>query len=278
MSEPPEPGREIEAWLLTLHLPHYTSCFLDGGYRALEDCKDVTEERLLELRVFPTGHRRRILRSLEALGVKRQSGGEEDDKAGVENGRPCRRPVPRPRHIFLDKKRVASCQNRPPRDWSDVEGSHTLPAGVGVGLLAKAHPEGTYVRPPQPTPRDSRNFQTSVSEHSSVPPAASSCSSSSGGSSSESLSIPEMPSDWEISSEDPLMLSAEFLPWPPEVPGSGLADDSGGFCGEMVENSIYDVQPGFKLPLGARPTRSYRLRHRPVPDIPSQTLPPLQDR
>uniref|UniRef100_A0A671W8K5 ArfGAP with RhoGAP domain, ankyrin repeat and PH domain 2 n=1 Tax=Sparus aurata TaxID=8175 RepID=A0A671W8K5_SPAAU len=211
MSEPPDPSQEITEWLSSLRLSQYTSCFQQGGYEALEHCKDLTDERLLLLRVFPTGHRRRILRSLEALGVKQQSDEEQDEEGGVEN-------------------------------------------------------RSGYLRPPQPAPRNPRNIQTSIPQHNFIPPSMTSSSSSS----SESLSISEMPSDWEISSEDPSLSSTDSIPCP-------ATDDNGGFSGEMVENSIYEAQPRFKVPGVPRLTRSYRLRHRPVPEIPTQTILPLQD-
>lgn len=280
MLEPPEPRQEIVEWLSTLRLSQYTSCFQQGGYQALEDCQDLTDERLLELNVFPTGHRRRILRSLEALGVKQQSGGEEDDEeeGELENGRCQRQPVPHPRHIFLkDRKRGTSCQNRQPKERKDhdSEGSQTLPPGAGLGTEIEEIPERRRVRPPKPAPRNPQNIQTSMSEHTCIPASVSFSSSSS---SSESLSISEMPSDWEISSEDPSLSSTDSIPCPAEVFHSALAEDSGGFRGEMVENSIYEAQPSFKAPNGPRLTRSYRLRHRPVPEIPNQSILPLLDR
>lgn len=274
MLEPPETSQDIVEWLSTLRLSQYILCFQQGGYQALEDCEDLTDERLLELQVLPTGHRRRILRSLEALGVRQQSGGEEDgeEEGDVENGMRRRKPVPHPRRIFLkDKKRGTSCQHHQPKERreNDVEGSQTLPSGAGLGTIEDV-PETRYVRPPQPAPRNPQNIQTSMSEHPCIPASMSSCSSSS---SSESLSISEMPSDWEISSEE-----TDSIPCPAEGPHSTLADDHGGFRGEMVENSIYESQPSFKVPVGPRLTRSYRLRHRPVPEIPNQTPLPLQDR
>uniref|UniRef100_A0A671W2S8 ArfGAP with RhoGAP domain, ankyrin repeat and PH domain 2 n=1 Tax=Sparus aurata TaxID=8175 RepID=A0A671W2S8_SPAAU len=246
MSEPPDPSQEITEWLSSLRLSQYTSCFQQGGYEALEHCKDLTDERLLLLRVFPTGHRRRILRSLEALGVKQQSDEE---------------------HIFLkDKKRGTSCQQHQSKEKRDFEGSQTLPPGAGLGTENEDVPESGYLRPPQPAPRNPRNIQTSIPQHNFIPPSMTSSSSSS----SESLSISEMPSDWEISSEDPSLSSTDSIPCP-------ATDDNGGFSGEMVENSIYEAQPRFKVPGVPRLTRSYRLRHRPVPEIPTQTILPLQD-
>lgn len=277
MSEPPEPSEEIVEWLFTLRLSQYTSCFQEGGYESLEDCKDLTDERLLELKVFPTGHRRRILRSLEALGVKQQSGGEEDEEGGMENGRHRRKPVPHPRHIFMmDRKRGMSYQHHQPKDRRDLDRSHTLPPEAGLGAQIEDDPESGYMHPPQPAPRNPQNIQTSISEHISIPASVSSCSSSS--SSSESLSISEMPSDWEISSEDPSLSSTDSIPCPAEAPHLASTEDGGGFCVEMVENSIYELQPSFKVPAGPRLTRSYRLRHRPVPEIPNRTVPPHQDR
>uniref|UniRef100_A0A8D3D784 Uncharacterized protein n=1 Tax=Scophthalmus maximus TaxID=52904 RepID=A0A8D3D784_SCOMX len=222
MLEPLEPGQEIVEWLSTLRLSQYTSCFLQGGYQTLEDCKDLTEEGLFELKVLPTGHRRRMLRSLEALGLKPLSGGEEEDD-GEEGG--------------------------------EGNGSQTLPPGAGLGTET----EDRYLCPPQPAPRHPQNIQTSGSAHACIPPSVSS--SSSGGSSG----------NWEISSEDPSPSSTDVAP----CPAGTVTEDSGRFLGEMVENIIYEAQPTFKISAAPRPTRSYRLRHRPVPEIP--TILPFQD-
>lgn len=273
MLEPPDPSEEIAEWLLTIRLSQYTSCFLEGGYKTLEDCKDLTEEHLVDLKVVPTGHRRRILHSLEALGLKQQSGGEEDEEEGVENGRRQRNPTPYPRHIFLkDKKRGMSYQYHQPKELTDLEGSQTLPPGAGLGIQTKDHSERGHVRLPQPTPRNQENIQTSMSEPMSIPPSWSSYSSS-----SESVSTSEMPSDWEISSEDPMLSSTDSIPGPAEAPHPALTEDT-GYCGEMVENSIYERQSGVTVSAGPRLTRSYRLRHRPVPKIPDMVVPPRRER
>ncbi|XP_042256741.1 arf-GAP with Rho-GAP domain, ANK repeat and PH domain-containing protein 2 [Thunnus maccoyii] len=271
MLEPPEPSQEIKDWLCTLRLSQYTPYFQQRGYHVLEDCKDLTDERLLELRVFPTGHRRRILRSLEALRVTQQSGGEEDEEGGLENGRGQRKPVLHPRHIFLpDKKRGTSCQHPQSNEKSeyDLEGSQSLPPGAGLGSEFEDIPKRN-VRPPLPAPRNPQNIQKSTSQHTSVPASMLSSSSSS---SSESISISEIPSDWEVSSEEPSLSSTDSVLHPT------LSEDQGGFQCEMVENSIYEMHTSFKVAKGPRLTRSYRLRHRPVPEIPNQTMPPLQDR
>lgn len=264
MSEPQECVQEVVEWLLTLRLSQYTSSFLGAGYRTLDHCRELTEERLLELDILPTGHRRRILCSLEALGVTQLSGGEKDEGAG--NRGPCRRPMPNPRHIFLDKKRGLSYQHHQLKKKGDPEGSRTLPPGSGL-VRTTNDPQAGRVCPPQPAPRKPENIQPFPYEPAPVPPSVSSCSSSS--SSSESLTFSEMPSDWDVSPEDPTQFSSD------SIHVSSEAQDRGGFTGEMVENSIYEAQPDFA---GPRLSRSYRLRHRPVPKIPSLIPPPLQER
>lgn len=254
MSEPPESAPAVEDWLLTLHLSQYTSSFLRAGYRTLGDCGELSEERLLELHILPTGHRRRMLRSLEALGVTPASGGEEDGGAG--NGGPQRKPVPHPRHMFLDKKRGLSYQHRPLREKRHPEGSRSLPPRAGL-----EGPPAGRVRPPQPAPRKPENIQAFPYAPAAIPPSVSSCSSGSS-SSRESLT-----SDGDVSPQDSTPSSSDCT----HVSG----EDRGGFTGEMVDNSIYQAQPsGAAL----QPTRSYRLRHRPVPEIPSLTPPPLRER
>ncbi|XP_034412517.1 LOW QUALITY PROTEIN: arf-GAP with Rho-GAP domain, ANK repeat and PH domain-containing protein 2 [Cyclopterus lumpus] len=276
MSEPPEPSQEIVEWLSTLRLSQYTPYFQKGGYRALEDCKDLTDDQLLGLKVFPTGHRRRILRSLEALGVRETSGGEEDDdeEGEVTNGMRRRKPVPHPRHIFMEYKKSGTTCRPQPKERGDhqSEGSKTLPPGTGLGTELGAVQESGNVLLHQPAPRNPQNIQRSLPEHTSV------SASSSSSSSSESLSISEIPSDWEISSEDPSPSNANTFPCPSDAPHPTLTDGNWGFQGDMVDNSIYEAVPHFKVPLGPPLTRSYRLRHRPVPKIPNQTSLPLQDR
>ncbi|XP_074555095.1 arf-GAP with Rho-GAP domain, ANK repeat and PH domain-containing protein 2 isoform X1 [Halichoeres trimaculatus] len=279
MLEPPEPNQDIEEWLSTLRLTQYASCFQEGGFTALGDCKDLTDERLLELKVLPTGHRRRILRSLEVLGVKQQSGGEEDEEEeGTRNGRTRRRPVPHPRHVFLkDKKRGTSCQHPQSheRRECELEGSQTLPPGAELRTESKNAHEGRHQRPPQPAPRNPENIGLAMLE---IIKNRTTASFSTSSSSSESLSIKETPSDWEISPEDPSVSSTDSMPSHAGVPDFKTMEDSEVFSGEMVENSIYESQCSVKVPGGPRPTRSYRLRHRPVPEIPIQAIPVLQDR
>ncbi|XP_068611809.1 arf-GAP with Rho-GAP domain, ANK repeat and PH domain-containing protein 2 [Brachionichthys hirsutus] len=261
MSQTPQPCQEVVEWLLHLRLPQYVPCFQQGGYETLKHCKELTDERLLELQVLPTGHRRRVLRSLEALGIILEGDEQDDGEGGKQNGRRWRKPP-----VLVDKKRMTSFQHRQPTDKEyDLEGSQTLPPGAHLAEEMESVPDSGR---PRLARNNQQNIPESICEHASIPASLSSCSSSS---SSESFSITETPSDWEVSPEDASPSNPDPLPRPAEDP-----DHDGGLSGGMVENSIYETQPSSKVAAGAKRTRSYRLRHRPVPEIPDQTVTALQ--
>lgn len=265
MLEPPEPSPEVLEWLSTLHLSQYTPLFQQGGYHTLENCKDLTDEQLLELKVLPTGHRRRILRSLEALGVKQLSGEEDEDEEGLDKGQ--RKPKLYPRHIFMDKKQVTSYKHNQIKEIKEYgsEGSQSLPAGAGLSGYQNNLPDKRLAVPPIPAPRNLQSLKTSM-QIQTCGPASKLLSSS-----SESLSTSEILSNLEVSSEEHFSSVGEAsLP--------ALAEDREGFHGQMIDNSIYETRASVKDPAGFRITRSYRLKHRPVPEIPIPTSGPLQER
>ncbi|KAJ8269315.1 hypothetical protein COCON_G00119220 [Conger conger] len=248
MSIAAETGEDVLSWLGGLRLPQYASCFREAGYLQSDDCVGMTDERLQEVGVFPTGHRRRILRSLEWL----EATGERRVK-----------PVPKPRHIFPKDRKRATMGQRQPASTEAEEVLHpggqalTLPPGAGLG----GGPELEVAV-------ESRETDPSVKELP-VPRDGPGGTRGSASSSSDSLSVSspsEQASDRETSSEDP------------------VSSAPAGFQGTMVLNDIYDDgwnnndTPLPRPQPRPRPTRSYKLRHRPVPEIPSQTILPPADR
>lgn len=256
-----DPSEGISVWLSNLHLSQYVSSFTKAGYSTLEDCKGLTEDKLLDMGRFPTGHRRRILRSLEDVIVVHEGEGSDGTK----------KPVPFPRSVFLkDGKRVV--HGHVPQKSGIVENksparAQSVSARTCEDTFTKHDSEGQYT-----------NFSWAV-PHTlprSLPKAASSCSSSTSlHSSNESLSLSShsLPSDWE-NSEEPTFSKAEHIPG---VKGDVSSEEAPeGFQGEMVVNDIYESSSTIKG-TGPRKTRSYRLRHRPVPEIPEHTIIPPHD-
>uniref|UniRef100_A0A8C1GG62 ArfGAP with RhoGAP domain, ankyrin repeat and PH domain 2 n=1 Tax=Cyprinus carpio TaxID=7962 RepID=A0A8C1GG62_CYPCA len=227
------PEQEITRWLTSLHLLQYASSFARAGYHCFKDLRSLTEEELLKMDNIPTGHRRRILSSLETLMIK-VDGGEVPVR---------RKPIPRPRKVFPKaKQRGTSCQHS---QGSNIQMTRqTLPSRTIADSERMAIGSATL---PHTLP--------SVTSHT----ASSSSSSSSDQGSSESL---------ENFSEEPI---------PDENDDFSSEGASVGFQGEMVENEIYEQCTFIKEPSEPRSTRSFKLRHRPVPEIPEHPFIPPYD-
>ncbi|XP_056605567.1 arf-GAP with Rho-GAP domain, ANK repeat and PH domain-containing protein 2 [Triplophysa dalaica] len=212
-----EPEQEITQWLSSLHLAQYASSFTRAGYHYLRDLRSLTEEKLVKIDNIPTGHRRRILSSLENLMIEAEG---SSIKVPVR-----RKPIPRPRQVFSkDGQRGTPCRH-PQRN-----------------TMENLHMERQNLSESKGTTRGHGP--------------SSSSSSGSANSSNESL---------ENFSEEPNSFGEE----PNEA--------NVKFQGEMVENEIYEECPSdVRAGLEPRSTRSFRLRHRPVPDIPEHPfLPPF---
>ncbi|KAA0723671.1 Arf-GAP with [Triplophysa tibetana] len=213
-----EPDQEITQWLSSLHLAQYASSLTRAGYRCLKDLKSLTEEKLVKIDNIPTGHRRRILSSLENLMIVADGSSVKVPKR--------RKPIPRPRQVFSkDGQRGTPCPHPPRKTMENLQMERqNLSESKGT---TRGHGQ------------------------------SSSSSSASANSSNESL---------ENSSEE----TNSFWEEPNEA--------NVGFQGEMVENEIYEECPSdIRAGLEPRSTRSYRLRHRPVPDIPEHTFLPPYD-
>ncbi|XP_009301838.1 arf-GAP with Rho-GAP domain, ANK repeat and PH domain-containing protein 2 isoform X1 [Danio rerio] len=228
-----EPNQEITMWLTELHLPQYATSFTLAGYHFLKDLRNLNEEKLLEMDNIPTGHRRRILSSLETLMMEVEG---SSVKVPVK-----RKPIPRPRQVLSkDKQKEASTYQH--AQAGNVQMTRqTLPARTTAY-------SGTMNVGSQTLPR--------IKCHA----ASSGSSSTSDNGSSESL---------ENFTEDHVTNKSGGLP----ADGAAL-----GFQGEMVENEIYEECLFATVPSEPRSTRSFKLRHRPVPEIPEHPFIPSYDR
>ncbi|KAK1797145.1 hypothetical protein P4O66_008528 [Electrophorus voltai] len=255
---PMDPSEEIVLWLSSLHLPQYAASFTQAGYHTLGDCRGLTEEKLLEVARFPTGHRRRILHSLEVL-VAGTDGGEVPEQAGESN-----KPTPLPRSVFLkDGKRVVSPQvpqMSGPREHENWAGAKSLPSRPHGETKARDDLGGPLADLPPSSLQKAPSASVPASLHSS--------------SQSPWYSSWPLPSDIENLSGEPDSFSTE--------PVAGVKRDFAldgapeAFQGDMVINDIYESCSVLKA-AGPRSSHSYRLRHRPVPEVPECTVIPLYD-
>ncbi|TSL40981.1 Arf-GAP with Rho-GAP domain, ANK repeat and PH domain-containing protein 2 [Bagarius yarrelli] len=260
-SSPMDPRDDISLWLSSLHLSQYAINFTQAGYLTLADCGGLTEEKLLQVAHFPTGHRRRILHSLEVLMTTDNCNEEVSEMVGRK-----KKPVPFPRTVYLKEgKRVIYPQNLQAKDTEEKErlhGPHTLPAENCKEKQLKQHPN--FISSVSHTlPRT--NHKAPLLDSRSAPLASSN--------ESLTLSSQSLPSEWESFLKD---TSAATLSNPQQVWSLPDEDCSIGFQGVMVDNDIYETSQFTNS--GPRPTRSYKLRHRPVPEIPECTIIPPVDR
>ncbi|XP_017328101.1 arf-GAP with Rho-GAP domain, ANK repeat and PH domain-containing protein 2 isoform X1 [Ictalurus punctatus] len=252
-----DPSEEISLWLSSLHLPQYVTRFTQAGYHTLADCKGLTEEKLLQVADFPTGHRRRILHNLEVL----MAGYHDNEGSEMAGGE--KKPVPFPRTIFIKEgKRVTSNQNLQTNCTGEnnrLPGTQTLPP--------RTCKEKTFKHDP--------DFISTVSH--TLP--CSNYKASASGSRSASLanSNESLPPFTQSDLENFLKKATPFI----TQPVSGVKDDvdsegySMRFQGVMVDNDIYESSPFTAS--GQKPTQSYKLRHRPVPEIPDFPVIPSCD-
>lgn len=317
----PVPAEDLVDWLCSLHLPQYVALFARAGLRSLGELRGLTAERLQEVADFPTGHRRRILRSLEALGLDKLQQEEKWAESGVAKaeapeekeevraartlGPSRRKPVPRPRNVFLkDRKRGATSLRQ--TQASQAGSTAGMEAGSTRTLPAKSRAHGDHKLQPS-SPPDTFSSAPSFLAVPPLPPRELSRSTSPGSisgstthsscsSSNESLSISlhSLPSDLDNVLEEPAPFCLVSAPRSPQSAPSSLLDippsaqtdtqiplDNVQEDFLMVENDIYEMDPmphPPSKPSGPRNTRSYRLRHRPVPQLPDQGFTPKYDR
>ncbi|KAF5902497.1 arf-GAP with Rho-GAP domain, ANK repeat and PH domain-containing protein 2, partial [Clarias magur] len=245
-----DPSEEICLWLSSLHLPQYATSFTQAGYRTLADCKGLTEEKLLQVACFPTGHRRRILHNLEILMARDD---DNDESSEMDEGK--KRPLPFPRTIFLKEgKRVTVSRDEQTNrvgESNRLPGTQTLPARTCKQKALK-HDPGFISAVSYTLPRTNHKAFPSDTRSASL------------ASSSESLSSSShsLPADWE-----------NFLK--EATPAIVFDAKDEGFQGVMVDNDIYESS--LFTASTSRPTRSYKLRHRPVPEIPEHPIIPSHD-
>uniref|UniRef100_A0ABM5GHY1 Arf-GAP with Rho-GAP domain, ANK repeat and PH domain-containing protein 2 isoform X1 n=1 Tax=Pogona vitticeps TaxID=103695 RepID=A0ABM5GHY1_9SAUR len=281
---------DIKEFLGSINLKQYFPNFQDFGYNTLQDCAGINDHSLQQIGVSPTGHRRRILKQLGAVLAKMpaESAFVESQKTEhVEDQENCcSQPFSHRSnaHILnLEESVTPSCtyneltnaasgkhsiyeENQGLADHeslgvksimkSDQDCSNSCPnlccsanaSDVLGNALSNMMSEGL---PPMDYLLDKGQLETS-----NIGP-------------KETVSPPSTFSSSQMKSSDdefPMLSVLENLAvtCPPDCPFFE-------FQGEMVENDLYNTSNHNPTKLVPRPTRSFMLRHRPVPEIPGSS-------
>lgn len=296
MSSASEVNVDIRDFLMSINLEQYLSHFREFGFNTVKDCAAINDSVLHKIGISPTGHRRRIIKQLQLILSKMQDipiyanihktkknnetsedlhapSSGQDTCAELSNS--CRVQAPSLVHLETVSK---SCDH----NGITVESSQSSESDHKLSL-----PEHNCPIPEEKPHLNLGSFQDSSSGRENIKV--------------ESLiikktldfTVEEQADDVDSVSEntnklpkaDPVCLS--FLGCSATEANSGNGTNGllerppappfFKFEGEMVVNDLYVPSSPFLPPmrsrskLVSRPSRSFLLRHRPVPEIPGST-------
>ncbi|XP_006895477.1 PREDICTED: arf-GAP with Rho-GAP domain, ANK repeat and PH domain-containing protein 2-like [Elephantulus edwardii] len=294
MTSASEINVDIKDFLMSINLEQYLSHFLDFGLNTVKDCASINDSLLHKIGISPTGHRRRILKQLQILLSKMQDvpiyanvhkAKKNDDTSNSSHALP-------------------SALNTCP-EHSSSGSSHTADPGqletfsknldqnaISVDSSQSLKSDNTLPLPVHSFPIPGKELHSSSLQDSSL--------------SSDTIKtepqITKKTVDCTLKEEQTEKVGSGFtsLTRLPDVgpeclpPLGSLSEAASGngtngllakappspffqFRGEMVVNDLYVPSSPSLAPmrsrskLVSRPSRSFLLRHRPVPDIPGST-------
>ncbi|XP_045690376.1 arf-GAP with Rho-GAP domain, ANK repeat and PH domain-containing protein 2 isoform X1 [Phyllostomus hastatus] len=288
---------DIKDFLMSINLEQYLSLFREFGFNTVKDCATINDSVLHKIGISPTGHRRRIIKQLQIILSKMQDipiyanihktkkNGEtsKDHPAPSSDKGTCTE--------LLDSCTV---QTLKPVQLETVT-KHLDQHDINVENSGSHNSDGKPSLPehslpiPGGEPRlnlDSCQYSLPGSENSKIESLATKktvdCTvgeEQAGNADLISDNVSRLPRG------DPECLPARGCPLSEADSGNGTNGLSGSsppspffkFQGEMVVNDLYVPSSPFLPPmrsrskLVSRPSRSFMLRHRPVPEIPGST-------
>ncbi|NXI48506.1 ARAP2 protein, partial [Galbula dea] len=273
-------GTDIEEFLVNINLGQYLPNFKEYGYNTVTDCVGVNNSVLQQMGVLPTGHRRRILKQLDTTLSKMQGNflfhGNLKFK-GLKG---------------LEEKQNISSDHESPISLSSVDGTSLIPATLSEQLLNKK--ERLELAEQNVLEGNDDNFTnldfSSLYQNSNSILKAISLSGSIKKNTQPDKSLEEVaayqadehlagclafhdpPSSSARSCERKCNENKDLMFADEDDLSDGEPNSSFfKFKGEMIDNDLYDSctqNCGKGLP---RTSRSFILRHRPVPEIPESS-------
>ncbi|KAJ7326620.1 hypothetical protein JRQ81_016379, partial [Phrynocephalus forsythii] len=282
---------DIREFLGSINLKQYFPNFQDFGYNTLRDCAGINDNSLQQIGISPTGHRRRILKQLGAMLAKmpaesvcvQSPRAEAKEDQGNGSSQPFSQSF-KACNLDLEESITLSCvcnelTNTPCGNRCLYEENQGLADHESLGAQSRMtfHLDSS----------DSSCPDLSCSENVSGIP---------GKELSNGMSKRLPPVD-DLLDKGKLPTSnagPREVPFPPSTSSSagmkasddellmlsGLENSAGTpspdcpffeFQGEMVENDLYSASNHNPTKLAPRLTRSFMLRHRPVPEIPGSS-------
>ncbi|XP_054585570.1 arf-GAP with Rho-GAP domain, ANK repeat and PH domain-containing protein 2 [Eptesicus fuscus] len=297
MSSVSEVNVDIKDFLMSINLEQYVSHFREFGFNTVTDCAAIDDSVLHKIGISPTGHRRRIIKQLQIILSKMQDIPIYANIHKIKKNDETSKGHPAPssgQDTCVECSDSSSVQTPSPAQLESVTKSLD-PSDISVenSQCLKSDDELSLPKHNFPVPEEGHHLKLGSFQDSSL--------------GSENIQIEPLITEETVdcttkeqqtgkvglNSEDvnklppvdPDPLSSRGCPIAEANSGhgtNGLLERSPpsplfNFQGQMVLNDLYVPSSPFLTPmrsrskLVSRPSRSFLLRHRPVPEIPGPT-------
>lgn len=273
-------GTDIEEFLANINLGQYLPNFKESGYKVVTDCVGINNSVLQQMGVLPTGHRRRILKQLDTTLSKMQG-----NPFFYENLKDLK---------DLEEKQCLSLDQESPIRDSGVDGTSLIPATLSEQLNKADIDKERFELAQQNLSGANDDSITNVDFSSLYQNSDSIRKAVSLSGSIKMNSQPETPLEEAAAyqadehftgcsafcdppsfahscetkhSENKHLMFADERDLPDSEPNSPFVK----FEGEMIDNDLYDSCTQNCVKVFPRASRSFILRHRPVPEIPESS-------
>ncbi|NXW09269.1 ARAP2 protein, partial [Fregetta grallaria] len=277
-------GTDIEEFLVNINLGQYLPNFKECGYNIVTDCVGINNRVLQQMGVLPTGHRRRILKQLDTTLSKMQENSLFCENLKLKNLK------------GLEEKQYSFSDQESPVSNSSVDGTSLRSATLSEQLLNKAYidKERFELAEQNLLEANDDNFTnldfSSLYQNSESILKATNLSGSIKMNTQPDTSLEEAaayqadehlagclafhdPSSSFAYSCETKYNESKHLIFAEEGDLSDSEPNSPffKFKGEMIDNDLYDSYTQNCMKVFPRASRSFILRHRPVPEIPKSS-------
>jgi len=277
-------GTDIQEFLVNINLGQYLPNFKEYGYNIVTDCVGINNSVLQQMGVLPTGHRRRILKQLDTTLSKMRGNSLLRENLKLKDWK------------GLEEKQYSSLDQESPISNSSADGTSLIPATLSEQLLNKANDDKErFVLAEQNLAeanddsftnsdlsslyQNSDNIRKAINLSGSVMMNTRPDTSLEEAAAYQAdehlagcLAFHDHPSSFTHScetkySENKHLMFADEDDLFDSEPNSPFFK----FKGEMVDNDLYDSYTQNCMKVFPRASRSFILRHRPVPEIPESS-------
>lgn len=297
MSSVSEVNVDIKDFLMSINLEQYVSHFRECGFNTVQDCAAIDDSVLHRIGIAPTGHRRRVIKQLQIILSKMQDIPIYANIHKIKKNGETSKGHPAPssgQDTCVELPDSSSVQTPSPAQSETVtKNLHPSVSGVENSQRLQSEDELPFSKHSFPIPEEGHHLKLgsfqdpllgseNVQIESLITKGTVDCTTKEQQTERVDLNSEDVN---KLPNVDPDRLPSLGCSISEANPGhgtNGLLERSPpsplfNFQGQMVPNDLYVPSSPFLTPmrsrskLVSRPSRSFLLRHRPVPEIPGST-------